>query len=207
MIDLGTYQNAASPPLSPEQFAPFLNVNPTQQTGDVPTIGSPGGRGFSQLGFVPPFGGVQLAGRIISMKHRKFYFAGGLCLLLAAGIVRAQIPNASQQVDSVHLRRQLETSASLLARSNAAPEFYEGETGDVGPQSVVQYKRNRTFFEASADEQYFFTDNMFLANQGKQHADVLISTVQAALAPTPYEFAGGHLSPRIGFHGAALPEV
>jgi len=102
-------------------------------------------------------------------------------------------------VESVQQRRQLETVSGSLAGTNAVPEFYEGETSDVGPQSVVQNKPRRTFIEASADEQYFFSDNVFLANQGKQGADVLVSTVQAALAPTAYAFAGGQLWPRLGY--------
>jgi len=131
--------------------------------------------------------------------HTKSFFLSGLCLALALVGARAQIPNASQQVDTVQQRRQLESSARFLAGSNAVPEFYEGETSDVGPQSVLQLKRHRTLLEAFADEQYFFTDNVFLADHRKPGADVLVSTVQAALAPTPYEFAGGLLAPRLGY--------
>jgi len=129
----------------------------------------------------------------------KHFYLSGICLALTLGVASAQIPNASQQVDSAQQRRQLESAFSFLGGTNAVPEFYEGETGDVGPQSVLQFKPRRTYIEASADEQYFFTDNVFLADQGRQHADVLVSTVQAALAPTPYEFAGGLLSPRAGY--------
>jgi hypothetical protein len=131
--------------------------------------------------------------------QNKIIFLSGLGLALALSVASAQIPNASRQVDSVQQRRQLESVSSSLAGTNAVPEFYEGETGDVGPQSVLQIKHRRTFVEASADEQYFFSDNVFLADHGKQGADVLVSTVQAALAPTPYAFAGGMLSPRAGY--------
>ena len=131
--------------------------------------------------------------------HTKSFFFSGLCLTLSLGIARAQMPNASRQVDAVQQRRQLESASSLSAGTNTVPEFYDGETGDVGPQSVLQFKHRRTYFEASADEQYFFSDNVFLANQGKQGADVLVSTVSAALAPSPYQFAGGLLSPRLGY--------
>jgi len=131
--------------------------------------------------------------------HTKSFYLSGLCLALAWGGARGQIPNASQQVDSVQQRRQLESASSLPAGTNAVPELYEGESGDVGPQSVLQFKHRRTLIEASADEQYFFSDNVFLANHGKHDADVLVSAVQAALAPTPYEFAGGQLSPRVGY--------
>jgi hypothetical protein len=143
----------------------------------------------------------------------KHFFLPGICLVLTLGVARAQIPNASQQVDSAQQRRQLESAFSFLGGTNAVPQFYEGETGDVGPQSVLRFKPRRTYIEASADEQYFFTDNVFLADHGRQHADVLVSTVQAALAPTPYEFAGGLLSPRAGYqhqwfnYGLANPNM
>jgi hypothetical protein len=127
----------------------------------------------------------------------KIFFLAGIFLALALSAVRAQLPNASQQVDSVQQRRQLESN--LPADTNAVPELYDGETGDVGPQSVLQFKHRRTYIEATADEQYFFSDNLFLADHGKHGADVLVSTVQAAFAPTPYDFAGGQLAPRIGY--------
>jgi hypothetical protein len=130
---------------------------------------------------------------------KKTFILSGLGLALALEVARAQMPNASQQVDSVQQRRQLEAVSSLFIVTNPVPELYAGETGDVGPQSVLQFKPRRTYLEAAADEQYFFSDNIFLAGHGKQGADVLVSTVQAALAPTPYEFAGGLLSPRLGY--------
>jgi len=129
----------------------------------------------------------------------KSIFLFGFYLVLALGAARAQMPNASQQVDSVQRRSQIESVSSSLAGTNAVPEFYGGETGDVGPQSVLQFKHPRTYIEASADEQYFYSDNVFLANQGKKGAHVLVSTVSVTLAPTPYAFAGGQLSPRVGY--------
>jgi len=113
--------------------------------------------------------------------------------------VSAQMPNASQQVDSVQQRRQLEQAAQMIIATNAVPELYAGETGDVGPQSVLQIKPRRTWIEAFADAQYFYTDNMFLANRNKQGANVLVSTVSAALAPTSYDFQDGLLAPRLGY--------
>jgi hypothetical protein len=119
--------------------------------------------------------------------------------LFAAGSALAQMPNASQQVDSIQQRRQLEQAAQLMLATNAVPELYAGEASDVGPQSVLRFKPRRHLLEAFADVQYFHTDNMFLARDIKQGADVLVSTVQAALAPTPYEFNGGRLAPRLGY--------
>ena len=129
----------------------------------------------------------------------KFIFAAGLCLMLTFATARAQTPNASQQVDNARHQRQLQSFTGLPTSTNAVPEFYEGETSDVGPQSVLQVRPRRTYVQAFADEQFFYTDNVFLANRGQQSASVLISTVQAAFAPSPYEVAGGQLAPRLGY--------
>ena len=119
----------------------------------------------------------------------------GLSVLPAA---RAQLPNASQQVQSLQQQNQLQETAQSLLATNV-PTLYGSETSDVGPQSVVQTKPRRTWIEAYGDEQYFYTDNMFLADQNKQGADVLVSTIQAALAPTPFQIGDGQLAPRLGY--------
>ena len=130
--------------------------------------------------------------------HAKTFFVSGIGLALALGIARAQNPAASQQVDSAWRLRQIQST--FPGGTNAVPEFYEGETSDIGPLSVLQSQRRRTWFQAFADEQFFYTDNAFLAaSHGKQSASVLISTVQAALAPSPFAVGDGFLSPRIGY--------
>lgn len=131
--------------------------------------------------------------------HTKPFFVAGISLALASGAACAQTPNASQQVDNARQMRQLQSLNGLPDSTNAVPEFYEGETSDIGPQSVLQVKRQRTYVQAFADEQFFYTDNVFLSSHGQQAASVLISTVQAALAPSPYAFGGGLLSPRLGY--------
>lgn len=126
-----------------------------------------------------------------------------LTILLAALAVifvlpaRAQLPNASQQVETLQQRNQIQQSEPFLGTN--VPALYEGESSDIGPQSIVQTKPRRTWIEAYGDEQYFYTDNMFLADHDKQGADALVSTVQAALAPTPFDFHGGQLAPRVGY--------
>ncbi len=122
-----------------------------------------------------------------------------VCLALTTPAVYAQLSGANQQVDTVQQRRELQESAQALGGTNSVPELYSGEADDVGPQSVLQPRHRRTLFEAYGDAQYFYTDNMFLASQGKQGADVLVSTVQAALAPAPAAFAGGELAWRAGY--------
>jgi hypothetical protein len=123
----------------------------------------------------------------------------GLVLALSLKPASAQLPGAINQVDSAQQRRQMEESMKTLTDGDNAPEFYAGESSDVGPQSVLSIKPRRTHFEAQADVQYFYTDNMFLLENPRQSAGVLLSTVQFALAPTAYEMGGGQFSPRLGY--------
>ncbi len=126
-------------------------------------------------------------------------------LLLGAGFalshneIRAQVPAAVQQVDTVQQRRHLEQTALAAESGEVAPEMFAGETSDVGPQSILKFKPRKTHFEAMADVQYFYTDNMFLAKDDPQSADVLVSAVQFALAPIPYALGDGQFAPRLGY--------
>jgi len=111
----------------------------------------------------------------------------------------AQLAAAIDQVDTVQQRRQMDESMKTLTGDESAPELYPNESSDVGPQSVLKIKLRPTHFEAQADVQYFHTDNMFLVENNEQDADVLVSTVQFALAPTPYELGNGFFAPRLGY--------
>ncbi len=126
-------------------------------------------------------------------------------LLLIAGCVaaqnelRAQALGASQQVESLRLREQNEQAAKSFQEGDAVPEISPDESSDVGPQSVLRIKQRKTYFEAMADAQFFYTDNMFLGDSFRKSANVLVSTAQIALAPTPYDLLDGKFAPRIGF--------
>ena len=91
------------------------------------------------------------------------------------------------------------TAQAALTESNSVPALYEGESSDVGPQSIVQARKRRTLFEAYADVQYFYTDNVLLTERNPLDTWVLASTVQAAFAPTPYAVGNGTLAPRVGY--------
>jgi len=125
-----------------------------------------------------------------------------ICLLgaqLAIVTATAQTPGAIQQVNDSQQQRKLIQSAKSYREGDSAPELYSDENSDLGPQSVLKMKPRHTLFEAMADAQFFYTDNMFLNENGRHEADVLVSTAQFALAPTPYDLAGGLLAPRIGY--------
>ncbi len=121
-------------------------------------------------------------------------------MLVTLASARAQISGALQQVDNDQHRRKIESAAKAAHTGEIIPETYPGEAGDVGELTVMEFQTPRpTWFEASADVQYLETDNMFLTERRTQDADELISTVQAALTPPPFAFAGGEIAPRIGY--------
>ncbi|HUR46487.1 MAG TPA: hypothetical protein VMZ27_11475 [Candidatus Saccharimonadales bacterium] len=120
-------------------------------------------------------------------------------LFLCAATHRAAAQGAIRQSESVEQRRALQESTKKYTGGESAPELYPGETTDVGPQTVLKLAPRKTYFEGIADAQYFRTDNMFLAHDHKDSADVLVSTVQVALAPTAYDLGGGTFAPRIGY--------
>ena len=114
--------------------------------------------------------------------------------------VHAQVPGAMQQLDGDQQRRQIEQAAKTAYHAgDKVAEAYAGESSDTGDQVVILRKARPTYLEASADVQYLHTDNMFLSEHNKQGADELISTVQIALAPAPYDLAGGKFAPRVGY--------
>jgi hypothetical protein len=122
-------------------------------------------------------------------------------LPIASGLVmsaRAQVGGLVNQVDNYRTRADLSQSAEALA-TNGVPQLYEGESSDVGPQSVVQARPRRTLFAAQADEQYFYTDNILQVDKHGQGTGVLLSTAQFALAPTPYALGNGTLAPEVGY--------
>ena len=100
-----------------------------------------------------------------------------MCFAAALQGVRAQNSGATQQVDDMQERRQRAQMADSYIDGSSAPELYPDESSDVGPQTVLRMKPRRTLFEAMADVQYFYTDNMFLTEKQKHDADVLANHV------------------------------
>lgn len=147
----------------------------------------------------------------------KTLIAFGAGLLAGVGIAGAQTPGAINQVENVQLQQHLDQTAQQTFNEGAsAPELYPGEDKDVGPQSVLRFKPRQPLFEAMADAQYFYTDNMFLDDQNKISTAVLVSTVEVALTPKPFDLAGGEVAPRLGyrhqwfdygFDGKTLPQT
>src|ERR1700722_7930543 len=127
-------------------------------------------------------------------------FCATAILLFGIAPARAHIRAAIDQVNTDQQRRDLDQAPQLrYDQGTPAPELYPGEADDVGPQSVLSLKPRRTLFEGSADSQYYYTDNAFLDHSTRVTSGMLVSTVQFALAPTPYQLGEGQYAPRIGF--------
>ncbi|HEX4265296.1 MAG TPA: hypothetical protein VH597_13245 [Verrucomicrobiae bacterium] len=130
------------------------------------------------------------------MKKILFY---ALAIVSGAAVsARAQIGGLVNQVDNSRTRAGLNQSAEAMA-TNAVPDLYDGESSDVGPQSVVQARQRRTLFAAQADEQFFYTDNVLQVEKRTQSTGVLLSTAQFALTPGPFALGNGTLSTEVGY--------
>ena len=130
------------------------------------------------------------------MNTRILFSLSAVTLLAATA--SAQTPGAIENVDALQHQRSLAQSAT--GGDESAPELYAGESGDVGPQSVLRVKPRRSWFEAMVDAQFFYTDNMFLSQNNAIDTGVLVSTAQVAVAPTAYELpCGSLLAPRVGY--------
>lgn len=121
-----------------------------------------------------------------------------LALALLPTVAVAQNPQANQTMDTVQQRQQA-ASQSQSFTTNTVPELYPGETSDVGVQSVLRAQAWRPVLEASADVQYFYTDNALYTTHNLQGSDVLVSTIQTDLTTPPTPLGEGFLTPRLGF--------
>jgi hypothetical protein len=108
---------------------------------------------------------------------------------------------ALRQVQSATQRQEFQGSLqqSSAGSNQNAPELYEGESADVGPQVLLAEKQRRNWFEAGADVQYYYTSNLFLTEKDKIDTGVLLSTAQFAIAPEAMALGGGEYSVRAGY--------
>ncbi|MDX2225687.1 MAG: hypothetical protein SFY92_01095 [Verrucomicrobiae bacterium] len=137
------------------------------------------------------------------------HIARSLLPLLFAGMAMpllAQVPapTAIGTVEDVNRRGQQfrQSGTALQEAEQNVPMINSSEMEDVGPQFIVKSKPRRHWIEATADAQYYYSDNMFLQESsqlGITDTTILVLTGQFALAPTAFDVGGGKLSPRLGF--------
>ena len=138
----------------------------------------------------------------MSMKtHRKL--AGFLLssIVVSAVSLRAQpsAPTAVQQQQNFQQNMEHQQPLISLKRGTNAPELYQGENADVGPQHVMRLLPQRTHFMVRADSQYLYSDNLLLTQHNKSPGTEFVNTIQAAFAPTAIKWGPGRFSPQIGY--------
>lgn len=125
--------------------------------------------------------------------------AGALCLT-SLTLATAQTPRVDQS-DAIKRQQELEKKlrdAGKVGTAEAdAPELFQGELKDVGPQSILKIKQQRTLFEAAFDTQFFYTSNQNLAEDATG-TTLFVNTVQVAYAPLPLQTSRGAVAPRAG---------
>jgi hypothetical protein len=134
-----------------------------------------------------------------AMKLRTALALVVICASLPS-FLRAQPQTQIQQFERTQRGSPLLKTTPLTIGTNTfAPEMYPGENQDVGPQRILRVKPRRTFFEAIADSQYFYTDNARLSDDAKVGSALFVNTIQAAFAPEPYRIQHGQFAPMIGY--------
>lgn len=125
---------------------------------------------------------------------------GVVLTVLSSGLLSLHAqPAAVQQLQNNQISRQLETPMPNLAPGTNAPELYQGENTDVGPQRILRVKPRATYFDVLFDSQFFYTDNANFSQQPSAIASpVFVNTVQAAFAPPARKLGPGQAAAAIG---------
>lgn len=135
------------------------------------------------------------------MTSKRAFF---LIAAVFAGLFAAHAqPSAIQQLQNSQWRAF--TAPPELRVGTNAPEIYQGENADIGPQRILRVNQKPAglspdIFDLFFDSQVFYTDN---ANYGgateRIGSLVFLNTAQIALAPDPISFGPGKFAPSVGF--------
>lgn len=123
------------------------------------------------------------------------------CGALFAISLRAQpsAPTAIQQQQNFQQNMEQQKPLISLRTGTNAPEIYQGENADIGPQHVLRLLPQRTWFLARLDSQYLYSDNVLLTRHPTTAGTEFVNTIQAAIAPTAYKLGPGRFSPMVGY--------
>ena len=135
--------------------------------------------------------------------------ACGLGLLPSSGLAQAT-QNIIRQVeavqrDQVAREQQAEAVAKPAAQDGEVPETYPGENADLGPQMLLKQSgpQRKPLFEFSTDTMFTWTSNALgdkhSNGNARQDTGAVAETLSLALAPEPFELAGGKLGLRVGY--------
>jgi len=126
--------------------------------------------------------------------------AGAACLTSVV-VATAQTPPRVDQADAIKRQQELDKKLREATTPGGAemdaPELFQGELKDVGPQSILKMKQKRTLFEVAFDSQFFYTSNQNLAEDASG-TTLFVNTVQVAYAPPPIQTGRGAVAGRLG---------
>ncbi|KAF0181445.1 MAG: hypothetical protein FD161_118 [Limisphaerales bacterium] len=127
--------------------------------------------------------------------------AGAACLA-GAVLASAQTPPRVDQADAIKRQQELEKKLRDATQPGTAeadaPELFQGELKDVGPQSILKVKQKRTVFQVIMDSQFFYTSNQNLAEDAAG-TSLFVNNAQIAYAPPPIQTDRGAVTLRAGF--------
>lgn len=128
----------------------------------------------------------------------KYFFTLAIALLLSGIRAGHAQPAAVQQIQNTRLNQQSPLFPSISTGTNA-PELYQGENTDVGPQHILQLVPRHLYFNLLLDSQVFYTDNAnFAPTREKIGSTVFVNTAQASFIPTDKPLGDGKISSSIG---------
>ena len=121
-----------------------------------------------------------------------------ILILSAAGPLelRAQ-PAAIEQIQNSRLQQS--PGFPAFASVTNAPELYQGESTDVGPQRILRLVPRPRYLNVLFDSQAFYTDNAnFAPTRQKLGSTVFVNTFQAALTPPELPLGDGKIISTLG---------
>lgn len=105
-------------------------------------------------------------------------------------------------VQQLYLNQNNAQQTSLLGMhaGTNAPETYQGENTDVGPQRILRFNPRPKWFAVLLDSEIYYTDNANFAWKPQSIGSaVYLNTVQVALTPPPLMVGSGKLNAFAGF--------
>src|SRR4051794_17725424 len=110
---------------------------------------------------------------LFSIRNAAFL----LTCVFAGTCGRAEIAPGAAAVEAQRVQQTRELQKPLFRET--APQLYEGENIDVGPQYIVLRQPVRQWLEVSIDSQWFYTSNVFLTEKHADDTNLFVNTIQA----------------------------
>jgi len=133
------------------------------------------------------------------MLIKSVKIAAFFCILFGGLFSLHAQPAAVQQFQNNQLSQPQQTILTNLTVGHAAPELYQGENADVGPQRILRLNPRPLYFGVLLDSQGFYTDNANYAQEPNVIGSlVFVNTLQATLTPPALQLGDGKISANIG---------